>query len=41
MRIPKAIIVAALFIAPPARAGIWIIALGWNYLSGPIIQPFQ
>jgi hypothetical protein len=27
--IPKAAIVAALFIAPPARTGIWIIALVW------------
>ena len=27
--IPKAIIVAALFVPPPARAGIWIIALIW------------
>jgi hypothetical protein len=27
--IPKAAIVGALFIAPPARAGVWIIALVW------------
>jgi hypothetical protein len=27
--IPKAIIVAALFVPTPARAGIWIIALIW------------
>src|SRR5258707_15652305 len=27
--IPKAAIVAALFIPPPARTGIWIIALVW------------
>jgi hypothetical protein len=27
--VPKAAIVAALFIPPPARAGIWIIALIW------------
>src|SRR5258708_15284427 len=27
--IPKAAIVAALFIPPPARTGVWIIALVW------------
>src|SRR6266540_7131396 len=27
--IPKAVIVAALFIPPPARTGMWIIALIW------------
>jgi len=27
--IPKGVIVAALFVPPPARAGIWIIALAW------------
>ena len=27
--IPKAVIVAALFIPPPTRTGIWIIALAW------------
>jgi hypothetical protein len=27
--IPKAVIVATLFIPPPARAGMWIIALIW------------
>jgi hypothetical protein len=27
--IPKAVIVAGLFIPPPARTGVWIIALVW------------
>src|SRR2546428_13453981 len=29
MGIPKAVIVAGLFIPPPARTGMWIVALVW------------